>query len=218
MTPGGWLLVGLGDGGSAERPARERAGTRRRFSARCSASTRRGSDALRTKILSHRDAQPVAVRARPHDERSLHRRRRAEPLGRGRRHPARSAPGEGLRLERDGGGSLLQGGDLRRARSSSPPVVEYGHDAGLLDHRRRRLPRDGRCRRSRERYFYSDYCTAFLRSFRWTRAGGATDHWDWTQRLEPQAALAQIASFGEDEDGEVYIIGLTGTIWKLVPA
>jgi hypothetical protein len=30
--------------------------------------------------------------------------------------------------------------------------------------------------------------------------------------------LAQVASFGEDEDGEVYVIGLAGTIWKLEPS
>jgi hypothetical protein len=42
-----------------------------------------------------------------------------------------------------------------------------------------------------------------LRSFRWTKAGGATDHWDWSSALNPKQKLAQIASFGEDEDGEV---------------
>jgi hypothetical protein len=29
--------------------------------------------------------------------------------------------------------------------------------------------------------------------------------------------VSQIASFGEDEAGEIYVIGLAGTIWKFVP-
>jgi hypothetical protein len=47
---------------------------------------------------------------------------------------------------------------------------------------------------------------------------GPVDHWDWTNALDPKHKMAQVASFGEDEDGEVYVIGLGGTIWKLVPA
>ena len=45
-----------------------------------------------------------------------------------------------------------------------------------------------------------------------------TDHWDWTASIDPKHTLAQIASFGEDEDGEIYVIGLAGTVWTLVPS
>jgi hypothetical protein len=97
------------------------------------------------------------------------------------------------------------------------PVVEYGHDAGCsitggVVYRGPAIPSLAGT------YFYSDYCTAFLRSFRWTPTGGATDAWDWTNALDPQHRLAQISSFGEDEAGEIYVIGLTGTIWKFLPA
>ena len=97
------------------------------------------------------------------------------------------------------------------------PVVEYGHDAGCsitggVVYRGKAIPSlDGA-------YFYSDYCTAFLRSFRWNRTSKTiTDHWDWSKALNPASRLAQIASFGEDEDGEVYVLSLAGTVWKLVP-
>ena len=66
-------------------------------------------------------------------------------------------------------------------------------------------------------YFYADYCTALLRSFRYARGRGVTDHWDWKKALDASGRLAQIASFGEDEAGELYVIGLGGTVWKLVP-
>ena len=97
------------------------------------------------------------------------------------------------------------------------PVVEYGHDTGCsitggVVYRGKALPALAGT------YFYSDYCTAILRSFRWTKDGGAKDMWEWKRALDPKDRLAQVASFGEDEDGEVYVIGLGGTVWKLVPA
>src|SRR5690606_18463831 len=66
-------------------------------------------------------------------------------------------------------------------------------------------------------YFYADYCTAILRSFRWSEAGGARDHWDWKPVLDPKFRLANISSFGVDADGEIYILSLGGDIYKIVP-
>jgi glucose/arabinose dehydrogenase len=98
------------------------------------------------------------------------------------------------------------------------PVVEYDHDAGCsitggVVYRGKALPRLAGI------YFYADYCTALLRSFRWKREDGAAlDHWDWKAALDPKNRLSQISAFGEDHDGEVYILSLGGTIWKLAPA
>jgi hypothetical protein len=55
-----------------------------------------------------------------------------------------------------------------------------------------------------------------VRSFRW-RNGRVVDAWDWRARLDPELQLANISSFGEDADGELYIVSLDGVIWKLVP-
>jgi hypothetical protein len=65
-------------------------------------------------------------------------------------------------------------------------------------------------------YFYADYCSALIRSFRWD--GGVRDHWDWRPVLDPGEKLSRISSFGLDDDGELYVVSLDGTIWKLVPA
>jgi len=64
-------------------------------------------------------------------------------------------------------------------------------------------------------YFYADYCTALVRSFRW-RGGTVVDAWDWRATIDPEMQLANISSFGEDADGELYIVSLDGVVWKFV--
>ena len=64
----------------------------------------------------------------------------------------------------------------------TPPVVEYAARDGCsitggFVYRGKALPElDGL-------YFYADYCTALLRSFRWETAGRG--HWDWKAALDP---------------------------------
>lgn len=211
MTQAGWLLVGLGDGGSAGDP--------------------RGN--------AHNPKTPLGKMFR------LDRDAGTRILAQGIRNPWRYAldrqtnelyigdVGQNLweevdvvpldQLEgQDFGWNTMEGNHCFKAAACATagltlPVVEYGHDAGCsitggVIYRGKAIPSLSGT------YFYSDYCTAFLRSFRYTKATGATDHWDWTKTLDPKRTLAQIASFGEDEDGEVYVIGLAGTIWKLAPA
>lgn len=110
-------------------------------------------------------------------------------------------------------GLHCRSGDRCERRGLTLPVVEYNHRAGCsitggFVYRGKALPMlDGA-------YFYADYCTALVRSFRW-KAGAVFDHWDWRATLDPQLQLANIASFGEDADGELYIVSLDGTIWAL---
>ena len=66
-------------------------------------------------------------------------------------------------------------------------------------------------------YFYSDFCTAILRSFR-LRNGKVADAWDWKTALDPDSKIAQVTAFGEDQDGEIYMVSQEGTIFKLVHA
>ena len=66
-------------------------------------------------------------------------------------------------------------------------------------------------------YFYGDLCSGFVRSFRMVD-GAATDHTDWSSAVEATADLpGRLASFGEDAQGEVYIVAITGEIYKLLP-
>ncbi len=94
------------------------------------------------------------------------------------------------------------------------PVVEYSHRAGCsitggFVYRGKALPMlDGV-------YFYSDFCTAILRGFRY-KAGKVQDHQDYKKAFDPDYHLAQIDTFGEDAAGELYLVSLEGTIYKLV--
>jgi glucose/arabinose dehydrogenase len=64
-------------------------------------------------------------------------------------------------------------------------------------------------------YFYADFCSALLRSFRW-QGGKAVDSWDWRDVLDPGHKLAAVATFGEDNDGELYVVSYDGVIYKLM--
>lgn len=103
----------------------------------------------------------------------------------------------------------------------TPPVIEYPHEEGCsitggFTYRGKALPMlDGR-------YFYADFCTGLLRSFRWTldqstpvAPGFVRDHWDWKAAIDKRGVLSQISSFGVDHDGELYIVLLTGSIYRL---
>lgn len=97
------------------------------------------------------------------------------------------------------------------------PVVEYAHGplgcsvTGGFVYRGKAIPAlDGV-------YFYGDFCTGMVWSFRWTPDGGAVDHWDWKAALDPDGALANLSSFGVDGDGELYVLSLDGPIYRLEP-
>lgn len=61
-------------------------------------------------------------------------------------------------------------------------------------------------------YFYADLCAGFVRSFRYRNAQ-ATDQFEWPS-LSPGPS---ITSFGEDAQGELYIMTLSGGLWRIVP-
>jgi glucose/arabinose dehydrogenase len=87
------------------------------------------------------------------------------------------------------------------------PVAVYSHSKGCsvtggYVYRGRKLPR------VRGRYFYGDYCSGRVWSLRW-RNGRVT-----SRRREP-FRVPQLSSFGEDARGEVYLVTLNGTIYRL---
>ena len=94
------------------------------------------------------------------------------------------------------------------------PVVEYTHTDGCsitggVVYRGCHVPGYAGT------YFYSDYCTAFVRSLR-MQAGQAVDRRDWTAALG--RGLNAPTSFGVDDEGEVYIVDQDGEVYKVVPA
>jgi hypothetical protein len=96
------------------------------------------------------------------------------------------------------------------------PVLEYPHSEGCsitggYVYRGKAIPELAGS------YFYSDFCTAILRSFR-LKGGKVADSWDWKTALDPESKIAQVTAFGEDQDGELYIASQDGNIFKLVPS
>jgi glucose/arabinose dehydrogenase len=62
-------------------------------------------------------------------------------------------------------------------------------------------------------YFYSDYCSGWLRSFRWdAEQGVAVDQREWTI-----PDIGNVFSFGRDADGELYILA-GSRAWRIDPA
>ncbi len=61
-------------------------------------------------------------------------------------------------------------------------------------------------------YFYADFCSATIWSFKYSN-GVLSDSTEYAPTI-PQSL---IASFGEDSNGELYIISLNGNIYRIVP-
>ncbi len=59
-------------------------------------------------------------------------------------------------------------------------------------------------------YFYADYCSGFLRSFRLS-GGNATQRREWDV-----GDLGNVSSFGEDAAGELYVLDHGGTVYRLI--
>ncbi len=64
------------------------------------------------------------------------------------------------------------------------------------------------------RYFYSDVCHNFLRTIDIV-GGAATNAHDHTSEIS--ASPGSTASFGEDARGELYIVDLGGSVYRIVP-
>ncbi len=60
-------------------------------------------------------------------------------------------------------------------------------------------------------YVFADFCGGAIEAFR-LRDGEATQH------RELGITVDNLASFGEDADGELYVLSLSGSVFRLVPA
>jgi glucose/arabinose dehydrogenase len=91
-------------------------------------------------------------------------------------------------------------------RVFSAPVHEYRHDEGCsvtggYVYRGSAIPQlDGH-------YFFSDWCTGFIRSI----APDGSIH-DWT---DGTGNVAAVSSFGRDDEGEIYVVSGTGTVYRI---
>ena len=88
------------------------------------------------------------------------------------------------------------------------PVAEYSHDVGGCSVTGGYVYRGSKYPALQGAYFFGDYCSGIIWSLQ--RDG---DQWQMTKRLE---SGLRISSFGEDVDGEVYVIDHGGAIYQLV--
>jgi len=96
------------------------------------------------------------------------------------------------------------------------PVAEYSHQDGCsitggYIYRGSEIPELNGL------YFYGDYCTGIVRSFKIDQ-GKAVNAQDWTSTLRTQSGgrMEQLSSFGQDARGELYMVLLTGEVYQIV--
>ena len=101
------------------------------------------------------------------------------------------------------------------ATGKAPPIAEYPHAEGFsvtggFVYRGVVMPDLA----ATGTYFYGDFGSGFVRSLRMVN-GVAAEAQDLTSR---PGAQDQLSSFGEDACGELYLVRLSGTVAKVVPA
>jgi hypothetical protein len=93
------------------------------------------------------------------------------------------------------------------------PVIEVAHgDAGTCSITGGMVYRGLEIPEINGHFFYSDYCGGYLRSFRY-EDGEVVDGTDWTEQV---GVPGQVASFGVDTWGEMYVL-TTDRILRVVP-
>jgi glucose/arabinose dehydrogenase len=86
------------------------------------------------------------------------------------------------------------------------PIFQYGHTGGRCSITGGYVYRGTQGALPGGAYTYADYCT------------GEVWMWNNNQQILLQDTTRNVSSFGEDEDGEIYVVGLGGTIDKIVRA
>jgi hypothetical protein len=91
------------------------------------------------------------------------------------------------------------------------PVLEYSHRLGCsvsggYVYRGAAIPA------LQGHYFYADYCQGWVRTFR-LQDGQAVEQHQWPT-LAPGGA---VPSFGQDSNGELYVMSAEGRVFRIVP-
>jgi hypothetical protein len=126
--------------------------------------------------------------------------------------PAASGGGENYGWDIMEGNSCYDAADCPRA-GLTLPVTEYSHADGCAV-TGGYVYRGGALPILYGRYLYSDYCGGWVRSFTWFD-GRALDPVDWSPEIAPGGG--GVTSFGQDNQGELYILRAAGTLHRIVP-
>jgi len=91
------------------------------------------------------------------------------------------------------------------------PLIDYPHLSGDCSVTGGYVYRGSAAPALRGTYFYADFCNGFVRSFRYQN-GQAIERLEW-----PLLRRTGITSFGEDAQGELYLMTRSGSLFKIVP-
>jgi len=91
----------------------------------------------------------------------------------------------------------------------TPPVLEFDHLSGACAVTGGYVYRGATIPELTGRYFYSDYCAGFVRSFRFWN-GQAVEKVDWNV-----PSVGRVISFGEDANRELYAITASNKIYRI---
>jgi hypothetical protein len=91
------------------------------------------------------------------------------------------------------------------------PVLDYDHSGGNCSVTGGYVYRGLSIPAIRGAYFYGDYCAGWVKSFVYQN-GQAVSQEDWAS-LRPGG---NITSFGEDAQGELYILTAPGGVYRIV--
>ncbi|MGH3649656.1 MAG: PQQ-dependent sugar dehydrogenase, partial [Acidimicrobiia bacterium] len=91
------------------------------------------------------------------------------------------------------------------------PQVEYSHTSGTGSITGGMVYRGSDIPALTGTYFYADFLAGWVRSFNYT--GSVTDHYSWDD-----FPTSRVSSFGVDSRGEMYVVSLGGSVWRIVGA
>jgi hypothetical protein len=90
------------------------------------------------------------------------------------------------------------------------PVLEFDHFTGACAVTGGHVYRGTAIPELAGRYFYSDFCAGFIRSFRLAPNGAAIERVDWNL-----PSVGRVLSFGEDANREIYVLTGSARIYRI---
>jgi glucose/arabinose dehydrogenase len=99
--------------------------------------------------------------------------------------------------------------------SLTDPVLEVAQTTGACSGTGGNVYRGCRMSAHQGKYFYSDFCAGFVRSFE-ISGGVATNVQDWSAAVGSGLPFT-MTSFGKDAQNEVYLVSRSGAIHRLAP-
>jgi glucose/arabinose dehydrogenase len=118
-------------------------------------------------------------------------------------------PGANLGWDRLEGSRCYPSGGTCSTSGTVLPQVEYLSGAGSTSVTGGMVYRGSKVPSLRGTYFYADFVNGWVRSLQYT--GTVNRHYIWNQ-----FPTSLVSSFGVDGHGEMYVVSLAGSVWRIV--